>query len=111
MSKLIALVATAVMVDGVRTVIQPGEELPELNKHDAAELVASGAAEDPARTQAANRAAAKAEQKAAAEFDAARARVQAATESTGDGLAPGGEGGDDAATKPAAAAKTARKAK
>ena len=27
MSKLIALVATAVMVDGVRTVIQPGQEL------------------------------------------------------------------------------------
>ena len=45
MSKnLIALVATAVMVDGVRTIIQPGEKLPELSPHDARELQQSGAA-------------------------------------------------------------------
>ena len=39
MSKLIALVATAVMVAGVRTVIQPGEELPDLSAHDERELL------------------------------------------------------------------------
>lgn len=42
MSKLIALVATAVMVEGVRTTIQPGQELPDLHEHDARELTASG---------------------------------------------------------------------
>lgn len=44
MSQLIALVATAVMVDGVRTVIQPGQPLPELGEPAAAELVQTGAA-------------------------------------------------------------------
>ena len=52
MSKLIALVATAVVVGGVRTVIQPGEPLPELSKHDERELLQSGAAENPADTAA-----------------------------------------------------------
>lgn len=87
MAKLIALVATAVMVDGVRTVIQPGEELPALNKHDSAELVASGAAEDPAKTKAGEKAAAAEAQAAAAEFEAARAAVKAAQASTADGAA------------------------
>lgn len=82
MSKLIAMVATAVMVDGVRTVIQPGEELPELNKHDSTELVASGAAEDPAVTAAAKKADAKDAADAAAEIEAARKRVQAEQAST-----------------------------
>ena len=97
MAKLIALVATAVMVDGVRTVIQPGEELPELNKHDASELVASGAAEDTAKTKAAERQAAAEAAAAAKEFEAARAAVQAAAASTADGAAP--------AEKPAKATK------
>lgn len=102
MSKLIAMVATAVMVDGVRTVIQPGEELPELSKHDAAELVASGAAEDPAITAAAKKNDAKASAAAAAEFEAARQRVveekaSTATEPSGD---------DATGAKPAA--KTAK---
>ena len=52
MSQLIALVATAVVVDGVRTIIQPGEKLPELSPHDARELQQSGAAENPADTAA-----------------------------------------------------------
>lgn len=82
MSKLIAMVATAVMVDGVRTVFQPGEELPTLNKHDAAELVASGAAEDPAKTKAAEKSAAADAAAAAAEFEAARKAVQAEAAST-----------------------------
>lgn len=97
MAKLIALIATAVMVDGVRTVIQPGEELPPLNKHDATELVASGAAEDLAQTKADEKAAAADAAAADAEFQAARAAVQAADASTGDGAAP--------PAKPAKAAK------
>ena len=52
MSKLIALVATAVLVDGVRTVIQPGEPLPELSAHDERELLQADAAENPADTAA-----------------------------------------------------------
>ena len=52
MSKLIALVATAVMVGGERTVIQPGQELPDLSTHDERELLQSGAAENPADTAA-----------------------------------------------------------
>ena len=52
MSKLIALVAPAVLVDGVRTVIQPGEPLPELSAHDERELLQADAAENPADTAA-----------------------------------------------------------
>ncbi len=77
MSKLIALVATAVLVDGVRTVIQPGEELPGLHPHDASALLASGAAEDPVLTRAAAVDAAVDVVAAAAEFEAARALVLA----------------------------------
>lgn len=94
MSKLIAMVATAVMVDGVRTVIQPGEELPVLSKHDTKELVESGAAQDPAITAAAEKQAKKDEAAAAAEFEAARAAVKDEQDST---AAP--------AAKPAKAAK------
>lgn len=89
MPKLIAMVATAVLVDGVRTVIQPGEELPDdLPSHDATALVASGAAEDPAVTAAAEKARAKEAAKAAAEFSAARKRVQAEQASTAPAAAP-----------------------
>lgn len=85
MSKLIALVATAVMVNGERTLIQPGEELPDLNKHDQAELVAAGAARDPARSKKDQEDAAAAAAASAAEFETARAAVQAAQASTQDG--------------------------
>ena len=43
-SGLIAMVATAVLVNGVRTIIQPGEALPELPEHDEKELLESGSA-------------------------------------------------------------------
>ena len=82
MSKLIAMVATAVMVEGVRTIIQPGEALPDLGPHDAESLVASGAAQDSAAAAAEEKAAAKDEAAAAAEFEAARARVLAEKAST-----------------------------
>lgn len=80
--KLIALVATAVMVDGARTVIQPGEELPDLPEHDERALLAAGSAEDPAAREAAQRKAKKEEERASAEFKASRERVQAAAAST-----------------------------
>ena len=51
MNQLIALVATAVIVNGERTVIQPGEPLPELSKHDVRELVQSGSAEHPLQVE------------------------------------------------------------
>lgn len=84
MSKLIALVATAVMVAGVRTVIQPGQELPELPAHDERELLQSGAAENPDHTAALAKADARAKAAADAEFEAARQAVQQAQESTQD---------------------------
>lgn len=82
MSKLIALVATAVMLDGVRTVIQPGEEFPELPAHDERELLQSGAAENPADTAALAKAEARTKAAADAEFESARQAVQQAQEST-----------------------------
>ena len=82
MSKLIALVATAVLVDGVRTVIQPGEPLPELSAHDERELLQADAAENPADTAALAMEDARAKAAADAEFEGARQQVQQAQEST-----------------------------
>lgn len=93
MSKLIALVATAVMVNGERTVIQPGEELPELSKHDTRELVDSGAAQDSAATAASEKAAKKEADAAAAEIEAARQRVKAEAESTAAPATPAAKTG------------------
>lgn len=112
MSKLIAMVATAVMVGGVRTVIQPGEALPDLTKHDERELVSAGAAKssdaDTAQAKSAEREAAA----AAAEFEAARKRVldaQASTAVTAEADGSEDDSGKPAAAKPAA--KTAKAAK
>ncbi len=75
MSKLIALVATAVLIDGQRTIIQPGEPLPDLSKHDARELVGSGAAE-PEGAQAVQQSLAKLQEREALEtFAEARQRA------------------------------------
>lgn len=82
MSKLNALVATAVLVDGVRTVIQPGEPLPDLSAHDERELLQAGAAENPADTAALAKEDARAKAAADAEFEATRQQVQQAQEST-----------------------------
>lgn len=82
MSKLVALVATAVLVDGVRTVIEPGQELPDLSAHDQRELLQAGAAQNPADTAAQAKADARAAAAAAAEFEAARERAQQAQAST-----------------------------
>ena len=82
MSKLLALVATAVMVAGVRTVIQPGQELPDLSAHDERELLQAGAAENPADTAAQAKADARTKAAADAEFEATRQQVQQAQAST-----------------------------
>lgn len=105
MSQLIALVPTAVMVDGVRTVVQPGEPLPALHPHDAQALVHAGAAEDAADVAAARAQAERDAADAAAQMQAARERVQAAR----DSVAPEGDAGTQAAAKPAAKAAKAAK--
>ena len=76
MSKLIAMVATAVVIEGVRTVIQPGEALPEISKHDERELLQSGAAQHTADQAALDKADAAAVAAAEAEFAEARKRAQ-----------------------------------
>ncbi|MBB4845024.1 glucan-binding YG repeat protein [Paucibacter oligotrophus] len=82
MTLLIALVATAVVVNGARVVIQPGQPLPDLSEHDAQALKASGAAADPTRDDLDKQAAADAAQRHAAAFQAERERVQAELAST-----------------------------
>lgn len=79
--KLIAAVATAVMVAGVRTVVQPGEELPEMSKHDEAEALASGTAVDPALIDRKTHLAAAAEKQAKKDFDESRKAVVAQQDS------------------------------
>jgi len=44
--KLIALVATAVMVDGERRIIQPGQPLPDLQEPDRRALLGAKAARE-----------------------------------------------------------------
>ena len=82
MSQLIALVATAVMLNGERTLIEPGQPLPELSTHDARALLASGAAQDSAALDAQAQAQARAAEQAGADFAQARERVQQAMQST-----------------------------
>lgn len=80
--KLIALVATAVMLDGIRTIIQPGKELPELSEKDAAELLPPGMAQDPAATAALDTADAQALAQTQRAFQEARDRGLTAKAST-----------------------------
>ena len=101
MSKLIALVATAVIVNGERTVIQPGEPLPELTAHDERELVGSGAALDSVEAAKKAKQDAKDKSDAMAGFESARKNVLAEAESTATPPA------DKTATPPAG--KTAKK--
>jgi len=111
MSRLIALVATAVMVDGVRTVVEAGQELPELTRHDARELVNNGLAMDPEK-QAANEKAKKSEEAAALKtFREAREKVQAAQESIQPDAedAAKAEGPDAEKAKPAAKTASTKK--
>lgn len=100
MPKLIALVATAVLLNGERIVIPPGGELPDdLPAHDAKELVGSGAAEDVAQSMREARKDERAEQAAQDEFQKARQQQLAEQAS----IAP-----RDAATGKPAAKKAAK---
>lgn len=81
-SGLIAMVATAVIVNGVRTVIQPGEALPELPEHDEKELLESGAALDPEAQAATDKARKQEEQFAQQAFQEAREHAMAERAST-----------------------------
>ena len=81
-SGLIAMVATAVFVNGVRTVIQPGEALPELPEHDEKELLESGAALDPEAEAVTEKARKQEEQFAQQSFQEARERAMAERAST-----------------------------
>lgn len=94
---LVAAVVVTCYVNGVRTNLQPGDEVPaDLPKHDIEQLLRMKAIRDVAaeRAEAADMAAAV--EAAEADFAAARASVQAATEST---------------AAPALAAPAAKKAK
>lgn len=96
--KLIALIATAVLVDGKRTIIQPGEELPPQSAHDTRELVDTGSAEDPAITAERDAQAKKDADEAAKEFEQARTKVQEKAESIAPEKAPDGNTSSTAAT-------------
>ncbi len=76
MSNLIAMVATAVLIEGKRVVIQPGEPLPDLSKQDERELVGSGAAENEDDKVAQAKADAAAVKAAEADFAKARKRAK-----------------------------------
>ena len=97
MAKLIAMVATACIVKGVRTIIQPGQALPELTEHDARELTASGAASNPEDDAALTKAAKLEAAQGAAEFAAARKRVTQEQAST---AAPAAESIPETAPEP-----------
>lgn len=84
---LIALVATAVMVGNVRTVIQPGEPLPDdMSEHDKEALLGSAAAADPEVQAGEEEAARKAQLAGLADFQQARDKVIEERKST---AAPG----------------------
>lgn len=77
MSKLIAVVAVAMLVAGVRKEYLPGEEVPDLNPVDAADLKRMGSVYDEDELLADKKAADRAEKSAGAEFAKARKAVQA----------------------------------
>lgn len=76
-NKLIALVAIAVMAEGVRATIAPGQEVTGLNKVDIADLKACGAIEDVTALEAARAKDTKAQKAADKDFADARKAVQA----------------------------------
>lgn len=77
MSKLIALVAIAMLVNGERTEVQPGDEVTGLSPADADELKRIGSVQDDEELAADRKAADRAEKSGAAEFAKARKTIQA----------------------------------
>ena len=84
MSKLIAIVAVAMLVGGIRTEYLPGEEVPGLNPVDADDLKRMGAVYDADELAAEQKLAARAEKAAGAEFAKARKDVLAKSEAVED---------------------------
>jgi len=79
----IAAIHLALVINGQRKIIPPGEEIPEdVSAHDTQALIAAGALFDE-KTAAKNHAVKQAEEKAARdEFQAERAAAKEAAEST-----------------------------
>ncbi|WP_219211924.1 hypothetical protein [Variovorax boronicumulans] len=102
MSK-IALVHVALLVGGIRTVFAPGEELPELPKHDEVALINSKSISDPTADAAAERAGQAEQRKGEKEFRDARLLVQAEAESRTTDVGSG----EDAGTAGSGTASTA----
>ena len=84
MSKLIALVAVALLLDGVRTEIAAGEPIPDgaLSEHDITELKKMGSIEDQDEVAAAEKSQNRADAAANADFEKERKAVAAANAST-----------------------------
>ncbi len=105
---LIALVATAVIVDGQRITLEPGQELPELSAHDAQELLASGAAMDPRQQAATEKQKQQEEALMLQSFREARERVQAEQASTASPAEQPGQPGEEPVTKATAKANKSK---
>jgi hypothetical protein len=88
MTKLIAVVAIATLVDGVRAVIQPGEEVTGLSALDAQDLKRAGAVQDADELAADEKTAAGAERKASQEYSKARKLELAKAAASGMALQP-----------------------
>lgn len=76
-----AKVTVVMMVEGERKTFEPGNPLPDMNKHDVEALKAMGAIEDEADVAAESKAAAVAKKATATEFAEAKKTVKAAQES------------------------------
>ena len=79
MGKLIAITAVAMLVNGERTTVNPGEEVTGLNPVDTAELKRIGAVHDVDELLADQKATDRADKSAGKEFAAARKAILATT--------------------------------
>lgn len=109
MTQLIAVVATAVILNGERTTIQPGQPLPELSEHDARALKGSGAAFDPQLDAEARDKVEAAALTAAGEFQAQRERALAEAASIADPDPVAVADANAGTVQPPPAARTANK--
>ena len=106
--KLIALVATAVMLNGIRTIIQPGQELPDMTDEDEKALLSTGMAQDPAATAALDTADAQAQAQTQRAFQEARDRVRTAQATIAPEPTPEPAPKVDPAAEPSTPAKKAK---
>lgn len=107
--KYIAIVAISTMLNGVRTIIQPGQEVSGLHPVDVDYLTKVGALSDVSAKEFEAAADEEAERNAQADYQAARAANQAAAESLTAGTVPAADPAaatPPAATPPASSPKT-----